>query len=203
LFYTLSKNLDVQQKLRTEIQDYLRKNDEISYDMVATASKLPYLDRVIQEVMRMNILGPALDRLCSKKDGYSLEPYSDFVIPPGMAVFIPSYAIMHDEKYFNNPWSFNPDRSSNDISSSLNFSFGCGPRSCIGERMALMVLKTAIINVLKDFRVAMNENTPDKLTINNRAYMLQYNENLTVDFIKDPVLIQFCIPVNSSQKNIK
>lgn len=156
------------------------------------STKLPYLDCVLQEVLRMNILGPALDRVCSKSDGYSLEPYSDFIIPPGMTVFVPSYALVHDEKYFSTPWTFNPDRFSEN-SSKISFPFGCGPRTCLGERLALIILKTAIIKVLKDFRVSKSEKTPEKLTINYRAYMLQYNEDLIVDFIKDQLVQPFTL----------
>lgn len=53
---------------------------------------------------------PFLDRVCEEKNGYSLQPYSDFKIPFGMPVLIPIYPLGYDEKYFDEPLKFNPDR---------------------------------------------------------------------------------------------
>lgn len=39
---------------------------------------------------------PFLDRICTEKSGYSLEPYSNFKIPYGMPIIIPVYAFHRD-----------------------------------------------------------------------------------------------------------
>lgn len=153
---------------------------------MAQTSALPYLDKVVSEALRVNILGPVFDRVCKKPDGYSLEPYSNFKIPFGMSVFAPSYALVHDEKYFEDPFTFNPDRVVENFPLG-GLGFGYGARICIGERFALLNLKTAILQVLTDFKVAKSENTPEKLTISRRSFILQYNEKLLVKFIEDPL----------------
>jgi cytochrome P450 family 3 subfamily A len=103
-------------------------------------------------------------------------------VPQGMPVIIPLYGFAHDEKYFDEPFTFNPDRK---IQHGKSLPFGIGARVCFGERIALIILKTAVIKLLKDFRVEINEKTPEKLTIGKKAFILQYNENLNVTFVKD------------------
>jgi cytochrome P450 len=189
LFYEISKNLKVQQKLRVEIQKYFLDNQDISYQDVAFTTKLPYLNRVIMETLRMHIVGPFVDRVCVDPEGYSLEPYSDFRIPQGMLVLFPIYLMAFDETYFDDPWTFNPDRFKDKSCHGFSLPFGIGPRNCIGERLALLMLKVAVMHVLKDFKVAMNDKTPKQLTFRKTAFLLQYNELLYVDFVKDSLEI--------------
>lgn len=43
---------------------------------------------------------PFLDRECTPTNGqgYSLEPYADFVVPKGMAIYIPLFGLQRDPK---------------------------------------------------------------------------------------------------------
>lgn len=185
IFYELSKNYEIQNKLRDEFLNYWKENDEISYETVAKTSQLPYLDKVVNEALRVIIMGPAFDRVCLKSDGYSLEPFSNFKIPFGISVFAPSYALVHDEKYFDHPFTFNPYRVVKDFPSE-GLGFEIGARSCIGEKFSIIVLKTAVLRVLKNFKVSKCENTPENLTVNRRAFILQQQKlanKYNVEFI--------------------
>lgn len=186
ILHDLCKNLEVQGKLRAEIQKYFKENSKISYETVAIPSTLPYLDRVVQESLRIHTISCHVDRVCTKPDGYSLEPLSSFIIPCGMPVLIPLYGLAHDEKYYSDPWTFNPDRSDVD-SRGKALPFGSGLRSCIGERLALIIIKTALVKILKDFRVEPNAKTPENLTIGKKAFILYYNEILNASFVMDPI----------------
>lgn len=60
---------------------------------------LEYLNLFLKELIRKYSSLPVLDREClppQGETGYSLEPYSDFRIPPGMPVYIPVSAIQND-----------------------------------------------------------------------------------------------------------
>lgn len=48
-------------------------------------------------------------RVCNKP--YQV-PGTDFTIPEGMRVYIPIYAIHHDDRFYPNPEEFNPERFS-------------------------------------------------------------------------------------------
>lgn len=182
--FELGRNLKVQEKLSNEIQKYFNENQELTYEAVANPDKMPYLNQVVKEVLRLHPIAPMLDRVCTKPDGYSLEPYGNFKIPHGMQVVIPAHALAHDEKFFKDPSTFDPDRYAGEKKYGAAFPFGAGARSCIGERFALIVVKTAIVKILKNFKIEMNEKTPRKLTINKRSFFLTYNDLITVDMVK-------------------
>ncbi len=65
-------------------------------------------------------------------------PNSRHVIPKGSAVWVNSIGIHYDEKYYPNPYVFDPERfSPEEISKRPNnvyLPFGDGPRNCIGMR---------------------------------------------------------------------
>lgn len=181
IFYELSRNQIIQQKLSYEIQKFIDENGKISYEAVATTNVLPYLDRVVEEALRLHTIGSHVDRVCTKPDGYSFEPVSSFKVQCGMPVLIPLYGLAHDEKYFEAPMEFNPDRENN---GKIALPFGSGQRRCIGERLALIIIKTAVAKILRDFTLEVNEKTPKALTISKNSFILQYNEVLNVNFVK-------------------
>jgi cytochrome P450 len=120
-----------------------------------------------------------------------LQPFSDFKIPYGMPVLIPIYPLGYDEKYFTEPWKFNPDRfeDTSSIPSCAHIPFGTGPRSCIGERLGLIEVKMAIVKILREFRVEMNEKTPREVKLMKEAIVISPDKPLIVDFVKDPLEI--------------
>lgn len=135
LFYEIAKHQDIQVRLRAELREVLMKNDgKLTYDIVM--HETPYLHQVFQEVLRIYPVLPLLDRECTNPNGYSLKPYSDFVIPYKMPIFIPIYGIQRDEKYFEDPLKFDPERFSPEnihkTSTFTHLPFGAGNRSCIG-----------------------------------------------------------------------
>lgn len=185
VFHELALNPEIQQKLKIEIQNYFVENQEISYEAVAHPNMLPYLDNVVNETFRRYNTLPFIDRVCTKLDGYSLEPYSDFKIPFGFPVLIPIHALSHDEKYFEDPWKFNPERFEKEIQQGSYLPLGLGPKTCIGGRFATIILKTAILRVLKDFCIEQCEKTIPNLKIHKRAILNQPESKIFVKIVKD------------------
>lgn len=117
-------------------------------------------------------------RECTKT--YTIEPENPnettLVIPKGMGVQIPTYAIHHDSKFFPEPEQFRPERFSAEnrekLTSYTNLGFGQGPRSCIGSRFALLEIKILIFYLIHKFRLVITPKTQipvklsPKLTIN-------------------------------------
>lgn len=65
-------------------------------------------------------------------------PNSKHVIKKGTQILIPNVGFHYDERYWKNPYKFNPDRfTPEEILKRPNFTFmpfGEGPRNCVGMR---------------------------------------------------------------------
>lgn len=134
MLYELAKHPDIQDRVRNELYEALKKNDgKLTYDIVM--HETPYLHQVLLETLRLFPVLPLLDRECSNPNGYSL-PDSDFVIPHKMPVYIPIFGIQRDEKFFPNALKFDPERFSPEnikkVPEFTNMPFGMGGRNCIG-----------------------------------------------------------------------
>lgn len=154
---------EIQERARREILDFLERHEgRITYENV---NELTYLQRCMQgwetrilgespvkqsysdylyhlsETFRMYPSLPFIDRECtpdSGRDSYSLSPDLDYDMPRGFPVYIPTFALHRDEKYFPNPNVYDPDRFAESRVKSIPqcayIPFGLGPRNCIGER---------------------------------------------------------------------
>lgn len=99
--YELAKRPDLQNRLRTEINLALvKENGTLSYDTIS--NNLEYLNMVVDEVLRLYPVLPFLDRQhkrpAGEKNGFSLKPFYNFTLPDEMPIFIPVFGIQRDPK---------------------------------------------------------------------------------------------------------
>jgi cytochrome P450 family 6 len=178
--YELAKDQNSQEKLREEI---LSKS-EVSFENIANTCERPFLHQVLNESMRLYSEIPFFDRIYEGHEDYLLDPFSDFKVKSGTPFWIPIYALSHDENFFDDPWTFKPERFENVPENIAHMPFGIGPRSCIGKRFALIQVKTAICKILKSFRVEMSEKSPKSIKIHKRATFIQAEEDIYLNFVK-------------------
>ncbi|KAL5281780.1 Cyp6g1.2 family protein [Megaselia abdita] len=189
--YELSQNQEAQQKLRREIKEELTKsNGKITYDLI---NSMEYLSIVIQEVLRMYPPLPFLDRECSMEDQNEYYQLDDKLrIPNGMPVYIPIYAIQRDEKYFDQPNKFIPERflpeNRDKLTYNASMPFGIGPHNCIGERLGLMQAKIGLVNFLKNHYVAPNEKTQKEMVLDPLALIIAAKGGIYCDIVRDSLL---------------
>jgi len=153
IIYQIVANPNIQIKLQQEIDELFNESDgNATYE--AVNNKLKYLDAVIKEALRL-FSSSVIERVCEK--AYKLPPAlpneKSFTINKGMIIWIPLYAIHHDEKYYDNPEEFRPERflnndQDNNYRSSFYFPFGLGPRMCIGRRFGLLMIKVVLFHLL-------------------------------------------------------
>lgn len=135
----LGYNQEVQRKIQNEIDSVLENyNNELCYDSI---SKMTLLSMAFKEAMRMFPSLGNLHRVCAKR--YTI-PELGITIDPGVKIIIPVQAIQNDEKYFDNPTEFRPERfADQDNMKRHNFSylpFGAGPRACIGKKQRFVII---------------------------------------------------------------
>ncbi|XP_055534105.1 probable cytochrome P450 6g2 isoform X3 [Wyeomyia smithii] len=99
--YELTKNPDIQERLRDEIRSCLQNHGpDLSYECLI--NEMPYLGMVISEAARLYPVLPFLERQCTLPEGttgYKLHPFHDtFSIPNKMPLLVPIYAIHRDPK---------------------------------------------------------------------------------------------------------
>ncbi|KAG5322288.1 CP9E2 protein, partial [Pseudoatta argentina] len=148
--YKIAINPNIQIKLQQKINELWNESD-VTYEAV---NKLKYLDAVIKEALRL--FSPSImERICEK--AYKLPPAlpgeKSLTINKGMIIWVPLYAIHHDEKYYDNPEEFRPERflnnhQDNNYRSSFYFPFGLGSRMCIGRRFSLLMIKVVLFYLL-------------------------------------------------------
>jgi len=173
ILYELAVNPDIQNKLKTEIEDIL--NDTNSKLTYKTINGMKYLKAVVAEILRLYPLISFLDRVCVKD--FEMPPATPdgepFTIKSGEYIWFPSYALHHDSKYFPEPEKFNPDRFLNsDIDNSILMPFGIGPRICIGNRFALMEIKIMLFYLLSHCDLELDVKTKVPMVLDKKTFLI-------------------------------
>ncbi|XP_043473493.1 cytochrome P450 9e2-like [Leptopilina heterotoma] len=169
LAHELALNQEIQRKLQNEIDiTFQNTNGEPTYDEI---TGLEYLDAILKETMRKYPSFAALDRICTKE--FELPPSipggKSILIKPGMMIWIPVVGYHYDTNHYENPEIFNPDqflKYNSENSKETFFSFGIGPRQCIGSRFAMLEMKIVFFHLLShfNFKVCSKTNIPIPLS---------------------------------------
>lgn len=168
--YELSLNSDVQERLHKEVNDVLQKHSgKFSYQAL---QEMPYLEAVINETMRRYVSLGILNRKCTADYKF---PDTNFVVPKGMNLVIPVYAIHHDPEYYPDPYKFDPERFMNDATKTRNnftfLPFGEGPRMCIANRFGMLQMKTCLSTMINSYRFSITKDTPIPIKINKVIFI--------------------------------
>ena len=145
--YLLAKNPEIQEKLREEIdRNFPDDNVQCTYDNVFD---LEYLDMVLCESMRVYPPIPLhIGRWASQE-----RTICGKTIPQGTGVLAATWVLHHNEKFWPDPWKFDPERfapeNRDKIIEMTYMPFGEGPRNCIGRRFALMEAKMALVEFFR------------------------------------------------------
>lgn len=147
LWYIMSKHPEIQKRAQEEIESVLGKNPP----GFAEVAKLPYLNSVIRETLRL--YPPAVGVFAREaKEHMELGGYE---IPKGSIVYAFSYVTHRDPRWFSNPERFDPERffgeKEKKFSPFAYFPFGAGPRACIGAQFALTEMTLVAACLLRRF----------------------------------------------------
>nr|QYA71957.1 cytochrome P450 [Anoplophora glabripennis] len=181
--FELSNNQKLQEKLRREILEVLKKHDnKITYDAV---TEMKYLGQAIDETLRIWPSVQTLTRVCTKD---YIFKNSDVTVDKGTPLMISVTGLHHDPEYWPDPDRWDPDRFSEENKQNrqlLTFlPFGDGPRNCIGLRFGLLQTKVALITTLTKYRVTLSPKTITPLGRDPATFALRPKNKIYLRFEK-------------------
>lgn len=161
ILYELGKDERVQKKLREEILENLNKDGKIDFEKL---HELQYLDQVFFEGLRLHPPATFTTKECT--ESYELEGLKGhkFPVTKRTSALIPIYCLHRDAEYFPHPDTFNPERFDDDGVKAFRdkcilIPFGEGPRICVGMKYANVKVKAAIIEIVKNFELSVDDQT--------------------------------------------
>ncbi|CAE6410773.1 unnamed protein product [Rhizoctonia solani] len=143
---------DLQVKAQQEIDSVTGGN---RLPTMKDQSKLPYVERLISEVLRWQPVSPlGVPHVAARED-----VYHGYRIPKGAIMFGNLWAMSRDERIYTDPETFDPDRYLDSAVPVLP-AFGWGSRLCPGINLADSSLFIAISSILATFNIS-GPNGPD------------------------------------------
>ncbi|XP_067640790.1 cytochrome P450 4g1-like [Eurosta solidaginis] len=147
---------DVQARVFEEQKEIF--TDDIKRDCTfADTLQMQYLERVIKETLRLYPPVPIIARKVNQDVPLASGPY---VIPKGATVVLGHYAVHRRVDCYENPEKFDPDNFLPEkVSKRPYYSyvpFSAGPRSCVGRKYAMLMLKVLLSTLIRKFEVHSN-----------------------------------------------
>ncbi|CAH0592588.1 unnamed protein product [Chrysodeixis includens] len=149
-FMILANHKEVQDKIVAELNEIFGDSDR-PVDM-DDLPKMKYLERAIKESLRLYPPVPFISRSLNNK-----VTLSNYEVPAGTFCHIHIYDLHRRPELFKNPDQFDPDRFLPENSVGRHpyayIPFSAGPRNCIGQKFAMMEMKLAVAEVLREFEL--------------------------------------------------
>jgi len=146
--HLLGNRLDIQQKIFEEIIQIESETD----DVVEQLQKMIYTKAVLNESMRLYPPAWITDRQNVEDDSLGR-----FDIKKGTLIGVSFYELHRNEKYWENPNDFIPERFLGDQkkqSMQYFYPFGAGPRMCIGAGFAIYEMCLTISHIIKKYKIS-------------------------------------------------
>ncbi|KAI8139672.1 cytochrome P450 [Fennellomyces sp. T-0311] len=150
--YSLAVNKDVQNKARKEILDLLGDEPRDIHPTLDDCKRMPYIDMIIKETLRMN--APAND-LLARIASEDLE-LGGVIIPKGTMVSVDFHALHFRPDTWTEPERFIPERFEENGEHSKHegvtwVPFSGGTRQCIGINFSMMEQRVALSMLLRKY----------------------------------------------------
>jgi cytochrome P450 family 4 len=160
IHYCLAKYPEMQQKVFEEVSQLGDEIEESELD------EMKYTHAFIKEVLRMfSPVSFFVRKLSSEVTA------GGFTFPKDVEVIFSPFLMGRNPKYFSDPLKFDPNRFLELKSDPPGFiPFALAPRKCLGMKIAYIIMKIAIVGVLKNY----------KLSLPNESEELELNLDLTL-----------------------
>jgi len=168
LIYNLANNEEVQEKCRKEVMEVLGDKPDVEW---GDLSQFEYLSMAIKESLRLHnpvlSIGRQLDKPMTFKSG--LMKMAEMVLPEKTEIQVHISAMCGNPHLWENPTEFHPERFTKEEISKRSphafVPFSAGPRNCIGQQFAMSEIKVVAAQLLRSFRLSIDENSPKLVTV--------------------------------------
>lgn len=164
-------NRDVQAKLHHELDTIVGGRRSVTD---ADVAKMPYLQAVVKETLRLHPPGPLLS--WARLSTSDVQLSNGMVIPANTVAMVNMWAITHDHSVWEDPWRFNPDRFVPSAAGGGGFNvdvrgndlrlapFGAGRRVCPGKGLGMVSVSLWVAKMVQNFMWVEDEAQPVDLT---------------------------------------
>ncbi|KAF2835334.1 cytochrome P450 [Patellaria atrata CBS 101060] len=153
-FHLLLLYPKILQRAVAEVRSVFPLEHLITYKEVR--DHLPYVEACVYEALRQSPTTAGLTPRISYSRGISIQGH---YIPPNTEIYVNLRSPNMHNSLWEDPNRFNPERFLNDTAKHALFTFSYGPRICIGRNLAWVEMLTIIANTLKDYDIALPENS--------------------------------------------
>lgn len=165
-----------QHRVHQEIDKVVGRSEKISWQ---DWRKFPYTIACIKEMIRWNAILPIFAPRWTTEE----FEFQGYTIPENSVVFLNSWAMHHDPKYWSNPSEYKPERFLNSEQNALikvegYAAFSFGKRKCPGEHLSVMAFFLFFTGIMQKFIVKTPTGDPPDLTQHFRTLMEPTSQTL-------------------------
>jgi cytochrome P450 family 4 len=151
--YNLAKYPEIQQKVFEEVKSNLGDGNASMQDL----NGLNYLELVIKETLRLYSSVPFYGRHLTED-----ATFNDYTIPAGTMLTMSPFLLGRDAKLFPDPLKFDPMQFAVETNNEKNnpyafIPFSAGPRNCIGQKFAMLEMKSIVSKIIKNFELSIKK----------------------------------------------
>lgn len=153
LFLLLVHHIDLQDKIRACAANFSTP------PTLAEVEGSPYIRACVLELKRWHTPLPLSARHCVSDNDVK---YKTYTIPKDTAIFSNLFGINHDERFWDDPWSYKPERfltengqlipDDHPNMTNLNVT-GVGPRACVAAKFSNEILAMVLVTSLQNMSV--------------------------------------------------
>ncbi|CBF80338.1 protein CYP671A1 [Aspergillus nidulans FGSC A4] len=184
-FYYLAKHPAVYKKLQAELDNAFSSGKQSPKINNETLRKLPYLEAIINETLRLKPAVPSGQPRQTPPQGLQID---EVWMPGDTIIIVPQYVIQRDDRYFPSGDEFIPERWLDEKDSLIKheeafFPFQLGRYGCVGKQLALMEMRLVIARIAMEFDLAFapgetgeafDRDAKDTFTFNIGPLMLDF-----------------------------
>jgi cytochrome P450 len=168
-FVLLAQHPDIEANLAREAARGLA-GEPVSIDCF---NRLPYATSIVDETLRLYPTSWVIAR-----ESIANCEIGPFRIGPGTVVVMSQWIVHRDERFFDSPQSFRPERWADGLAKRLPrfayFPFGGGPRACVGNAFARMETVLLLASITSEFVLSL---VPGESVAPHASATLQLNPN--------------------------